>query len=600
MARMGLLQFLGLAVAATPVTDAAVAAVTAPQSPSRGLAPRPRPVGGAGTLLRAGVIDSDDPNREVQGSLWYGQPGRTGWAAKMLRDPHVRQSVAYVTAPLRAASWRFRPADESELAREIADFCQWAFIESMPWDEILRRMVSGYVVHGFSLQELTDDARPLPAGRFPGHRGPGVGIVPTGVHDRPAWTVKRWLQSQANPAQLSGVEQWIVGSDGEAAGFRVIPGDRLLRLTCEQEGANFEGLPILRSAYGAWKLKTTLAVIDAMKHERFALGVPWAKAPEDAPDEDIDAAEQALSEFRAHERLYLMLPAGWDVGILASNQGDGTDIATALERCNKDIAINVAAGFALLGLTGRSGSYALAATQQGFYHLSTVGHAKSFANAWNFGSDGWSPVRRIVELNYGAGAPVPRLEAHNLPTRDWPEVIKLAVMAKQADLLRRDLPTEARLRDMLELDPLVEDDAAPLFDGGDEPTAGTEPTVEPGAAAIPDEMPTVANATSPNDETSRDPEAVSPTEALNGAQVGMLRQIMLDVATRQLPRESGVRAIAAAFPLSEAEADRVMGEIGRTFFVDAVTTPSPFASLSAEGATDDAPADADDEEDADA
>jgi len=62
--------------------------------------------------------------------------------------------------------------------------------------------------------------------------------------------------------------------------------------------------------------------------------------------------------------------------------------------------------------------------------------------------------------------------------------------------------------------------------------------------------------------------AVDPTTALNGAQVTSLREIVLDVAKRAIPRETGVAMIVAAFPLDEQQADAVMGPVGRTFFAE--------------------------------
>lgn len=62
--------------------------------------------------------------------------------------------------------------------------------------------------------------------------------------------------------------------------------------------------------------------------------------------------------------------------------------------------------------------------------------------------------------------------------------------------------------------------------------------------------------------------AVDPNTALNGAQVTSLRQLLLDVAMKQLPRQSVVEAISASFPLSVEQADRIVGEIGKTFFVE--------------------------------
>jgi len=65
--------------------------------------------------------------------------------------------------------------------------------------------------------------------------------------------------------------------------------------------------------------------------------------------------------------------------------------------------------------------------------------------------------------------------------------------------------------------------------------------------------------------------AKDPTTALNGAQVASLLSIVEQVAARQIPRATGVALVMAAFPLDGAQADHVLGEVGRTFF----TTPPP-------------------------
>jgi hypothetical protein len=54
--------------------------------------------------------------------------------------------------------------------------------------------------------------------------------------------------------------------------------------------------------------------------------------------------------------------------------------------------------------------------------------------------------------------------------------------------------------------------------------------------------------------------------ALNGAQVSSLLETVTAVATGQLPRASGVALLQAAFRLPAAEAEAIMGEVGRSFF----------------------------------
>jgi hypothetical protein len=82
-------------------------------------------------------------------------------------------------------------------------------------------------------------------------------------------------------------------------------------------------------------------------------------------------------------------------------------------------------------------------------------------------------------------------------------------------------------------------------------------------------------------------EAVDPTTALNGAQVSALLEIVQGVVQGQIPRESAVEIIAGAFPLSTAEADRILGAVGRGFVpTPPETDPEPAPPVAPEEADD--------------
>lgn len=66
---------------------------------------------------------------------------------------------------------------------------------------------------------------------------------------------------------------------------------------------------------------------------------------------------------------------------------------------------------------------------------------------------------------------------------------------------------------------------------------------------------------SPTPEGDHTPQEIS----LNGAQVASMMQIVANVATGVLPRESGVQMLLAAFPLGPDQAERIMGDVGRGF-----------------------------------
>ena len=74
-------------------------------------------------------------------------------------------------------------------------------------------------------------------------------------------------------------------------------------------------------------------------------------------------------------------------------------------------------------------------------------------------------------------------------------------------------------------------------------------------------------------EPPKPAEAVDPSTALNGTQVTALLEIITAIAEKKLPRETGVATIAASFPLSPEEADAIVGEVGKSFFIDPPEPP---------------------------
>jgi len=429
------------------------AVATKSPEPRRRTTPRRRARGGAGTLISAGLIDDIDPNRSLRGSKWYGEVGKIGIAGQMMRDAHVRRSVDSLCDILVNARWSFAPGAKTKLGREVADFLNMAVIESLPWTDYVRRITRGYMVYGCHFEEVTDDFAPIDAGRFPNHLAPEMALLPTGFHHRPTRSISRWWQSKRSPEQLAAVEQYLQGGDREKPGFLTIPGNRLLRWTYDQEGADFEGLALLRSAYGPWKVKLALIGIDAIKHERYGVPTPIGTFPEGTADPDIDAFEEALENLRSLAKGYIALEEGYKAEPFDGGEAKSTNLGAAIHSKNVDIAFNTGTAFMLLGQGGGTGSYALGSTQEGALNNAAEAQSSFFSNRINFGFDGWSLVKRIVHANYGLSAPIPRLRAKNLPTRPWIETMQAFSKGAVAGVMTPDAQTEDDFRDAMGVDP---------------------------------------------------------------------------------------------------------------------------------------------------
>lgn len=383
----------------------------------------PVPVGGAGgSVLLGAAGDYLEPNSEVAGDLWYGRPGHPGVIAEMMRDPHVRSSINGIVGNLRQGTWAFEAPQkvaDPELAAEIADLCSWQFFELNDWPSTIETQARVFQ-YGFSILEYTDDTRRVPPGRFPRLKS-DMAIVYTGFHERPAWTITAFEPTKADESKLLYVTQQSL--DGSQVN---IEATRLIRTTQEQEGSKFTGFPVSRSAYGPWKMKRVLQVVRMFLHERTGAGLPSFTLPEKVSEDEARIAQALLENIRAHEKGSLTLPFGYTFS-WNTNDGLGAVAAAleaAIEKCDKDIAHNTSSGFMLLG----GGSYALAEVQQTQHQITSDVYASTLDRPWNRGLDGWSPVRRIVAMNYGeiiAESYTPNLVVKNLPTRRYDKTIPL-------------------------------------------------------------------------------------------------------------------------------------------------------------------------------
>lgn len=66
-----------------------------------------------------------------------------------------------------------------------------------------------------------------------------------------------------------------------------------------------------------------------------------------------------------------------------------------------------------------------------------------------------------------------------------------------------------------------------------------------------------------------------PAASLNGAQVASMLEIVTSVAGGQIPRATGVALIVSAFPLSEEQAEKIMGTVGAGFVPRPEGQPAP-------------------------
>jgi hypothetical protein len=136
---------------------------------------------------------------------------------------------------------------------------------------------------------------------------------------------------------------------------------KMLVLTHQQEGDNWEGVSILRSAYQNWYFKKNFYQIDAVKHERQAVGVVKVKLPPAANATDKENARRAAMNIRANEQAFIEEPKGFEIEFMDMKANTTSDPTNYHDR---QILKNMAVQYIDIGASGSSGSFAASNDQR--------------------------------------------------------------------------------------------------------------------------------------------------------------------------------------------------------------------------------------------
>ena len=253
--------------------------------------------------------------------------------------------------------------------------------------------------------------------------------------DRQALTFYRW---HTDPAIVDSSLPPSVYDDGETLyaleqwGYRsnrfisvLLPTDKACVFTHEQEGANFWGIPLTRAMYPHWFVKKHLERIDAIACERNSLGVPMIMLPPNPSRQDVQTAQNWVTQLAAHEKTGLSLPNGAEFKLVGI-EGRIREILPSIQYHKQQIATSCLAMFMELGQT-QSGSRALGDSQTDFFMLATQNTADYIAHQIRN-----STIRRLVEWNFGPDAPVPHLVAANVQARSIDSMSAIIAQLAQA------------------------------------------------------------------------------------------------------------------------------------------------------------------------
>jgi len=288
--------------------------------------------------------------------------------------------------------------------------------------------------------------------------------------DRQALTFYRW---HTDPHSVDPTVPPFIYDDGETLyaleqwGYRsnrfeyvLLPTDKACVFTHDQEGANFWGIPLTRAMYPHWFVKKHLERIDAIACERNSLGVPMIMLPPNPSRQDLQTAQNWVTQLAAHEKTGLSLPNGAEFKLVGI-EGRIREILPSIQYHKQQIATSCLAMFMELGQT-QSGSRALGESQTDFFMLATQNTADYIAHQIRN-----STVRRLVIWNFGPDAPVPHLIAANVQARSIETMAGIIQQLAQAGAWVSDRASVNRARQELGFEDYVDDETT----GGSEDRA---------------------------------------------------------------------------------------------------------------------------------
>lgn len=400
-------------------------------------------------------------------------------------DPVVRAALMMVMLPIAEADWTVEPAGSEPEDLEVAEFVRRAVLEHLDWRKVVWQAIPARYGHALleehyeavdwslSVADAEGEQQELPQRTF---------WAPAAFQPRLGRTIWQWLVDSTG--RLEGVKQQRIDPQSGQYSEVVIPTSQLVVVTNEQEGDDYTGVSVLRSAYRSWYTKEKLEVIDAIAKERAGAGVFVGKIPDKDWDSEADGMEENLRALRANEESFLVLrkeddgTEGQEVEALDMKAASQADCLPSLNYHVTQILWSVLAPWMNLG-QGGEGARATAETQDDPFYLGLGYMAGTVASAFNR-----QHIPRLVGFNYQTDR-YPRLVCGDIRPLDIGALITSIAALLTAGGIETDAGLEAALRVMLGLPEKVisEDDEEP--DENETPP----PPPPPGGEAAADEPP---------------------------------------------------------------------------------------------------------------
>jgi len=395
---------------------------------------RSKELGNSGVTFSSGVILSEDYNPKLNGlnAISIYEEMRRG-------DATVNAALEAIKLPILNADFLVDPASDDEKDRQVADFVYDCLHHVVDWEKFLGEALT-FLDFGYCVHEMVFEPREING---------ALRIALTKLGYRKQTTIAAWETEDHKP----GITQ-----RDKMGAAHSIPEIKLVRFTRKQEGDNYQGISILRSAFRHWYIKDKLYKIDAVGHERHALGVLDITVPKGATKDDKARMRKLARSVRANQEMYLEHPEGWLVQFLDNKANTLRDIEPSINHHDRQIMKNVLAQFLEIGSAGSSGTRSVSEDQSRLFELAVQSVAKQIVTVLQN-----TVVRALVDLNF-TNVEYPTLRVGKISDDNVPVISEAVKKFVDAGALHPTKGDENTIRRMVGFGELADEELDDVFD----------------------------------------------------------------------------------------------------------------------------------------
>jgi hypothetical protein len=375
-------------------------------------APPQQTLGNTGAVAYSGFLDEREKERDLLGRQRY-----ITYSDIMSNTAIVAAGARYFLNLLARAGWSVTPADDSPEAQQMAEMVEEILHDMRtPWHRVVRR-TGMYRFYGFSIQEWTARRR----------EDGSLGFLD--VAPRPQWTIERWDLDEVG--HLRGVVQRKPQDNREV----YLPRSKVVYAVDDSVSDSPEGLGLFRSIVRSARRLKDYEVLEQSGYEGDMRGTPVVRAPLEELNQKVRSGLLTQSELNQQLQAYKDFAANhvkgrvqngmfidsstyrdigekatpsaqykYDVSLMEGDSYGHAEIASAIERLNREIARVLGVDSLLLGSDSK-GSHALATDKTQAFFLIVDGTLNEVRETYQhdlidrlWQLNGWNPDLK-PELN---------------------------------------------------------------------------------------------------------------------------------------------------------------------------------------------------------